>query len=404
MPDSSSDTIYEAIPLSDFTDCAPMAQETLVSGTTTAIDSSSNPVTNISGITLSTQNLDLPSEPTSVQSDGMASINKCYESERFSEEARKLLSASWRKGTQKDYCSKFKQFNSWCCSRQIDPNSISLSQIADFLTYLYIEKGLQYRTIAGYRSMLSTVLPTVDNFPIGQHPHIIRLIKGVFNSRPPVKKLLPEWDLHIVLNMLENSPFEPLEQISLKELTFKTVFLTAITTFRRCSDLQALRIDEHLMRIQEQGITFIRHGLAKQDREKHFGAKIFVPTYKEKVCLDPRRCLLSYLDKTKQFRNSLPKEQRGNLFLALKEPHKAVTSQTISHWIVQVIKDAYAKNESTTSIKVRAYSTRAIGTSWALFKGTSVHEILESADWSLESTFSRFYLRELDVKVLQKLN
>ena len=55
----------EAIPLSDFTDCAPMAQETLVSGTTTAIDSSSNLVTNISGITLSTQNSDLPFEPTS---------------------------------------------------------------------------------------------------------------------------------------------------------------------------------------------------------------------------------------------------------------------------------------------------------------------------------------------------
>jgi hypothetical protein len=40
----------------------------------------------------------------------MASINKRYESEGFSEEARKLLSASWRKGTQTDYCSKFKQF------------------------------------------------------------------------------------------------------------------------------------------------------------------------------------------------------------------------------------------------------------------------------------------------------
>jgi hypothetical protein len=90
----------------------------------------------------------------------MASINKRYKSEGFSEEARKLLSASWRKGTQKDYCSKFKQFNSWCCSRQIDPNSISLNQIADFLTYLYIEKGLQYRSIVGYRSMHSTVLPT----------------------------------------------------------------------------------------------------------------------------------------------------------------------------------------------------------------------------------------------------
>ena len=98
---------------------------------------------------------------------------------------------------------------------------------------------------------------------------------------------------------------------------------------------------------------FIRHGLAKQDREKHFGAKIFVPTYKEKVCLDPRRCLLSYLNKTKHFRDSLPKEQRGNLFLALKEPHKAVTTQTISHWIVQVIKDAYAKNEVLKYVLIR---------------------------------------------------
>ena len=83
---------------------------------------------------------------------------------------------------------------------------------------------------------------------------------------------MPEWDLHVVLNLLKNNHFEPLEQIFLKELTFKTVFIAAITTFRRCNDLQALRIDEHLMRIQEQGITFIRHIVAKQDREKHFGA------------------------------------------------------------------------------------------------------------------------------------
>ena len=101
MPDSSSDTIYEAIPLSNFTDCTAMAQETLVSGTTTAIDSSSNPVTNISGITLSTQNSDLPSKPTSAQSDCMASINKCYESEGFSEEARKLLYLLEKRNTKR---------------------------------------------------------------------------------------------------------------------------------------------------------------------------------------------------------------------------------------------------------------------------------------------------------------
>ena len=36
-------------------------------------------------------------------------------------------------------------------------------------------------TITGYRSMLSSILPRVEGFPIGQHPHIIRLLKGIFN-------------------------------------------------------------------------------------------------------------------------------------------------------------------------------------------------------------------------------
>jgi hypothetical protein len=66
-------------------------------------------------------------------------------------------------------------------------------------------EGLQYRTIAGYRSMLSAVLPHYENVTIGQHPHIIRLLKGVFNSRPPKVKLLPEWDLDMVLKMLQKN-------------------------------------------------------------------------------------------------------------------------------------------------------------------------------------------------------
>ena len=90
--------------------------------------------------------------------------------------------------------------------------------------------------------MLSAVLPHYENVTIGQHPHIIRLLKGVFNSRV---KLLPEWDLDVVLKMLQKAPFEPLFCADLKEITFKTVFLIAITTFRRCSDLQALRLGEN---------------------------------------------------------------------------------------------------------------------------------------------------------------
>ncbi|CAC5371868.1 unnamed protein product [Mytilus coruscus] len=170
--------------------------------------------------------------PRGIQSDCLASINRSFQAEGFSKEARNLLSASWRKGTQKDYSAKFKKYCSWCSTREINLHNATLNQVADFLAYLF-ESGLQYRTIAGYRSMLSKVLPQVDNTAVGQHPYITRLIKGVFNSRPPTTKLLPEWDLQLVLTLLQKEPFEPIENIDLKHLTFKTVFLVSITTFRR---------------------------------------------------------------------------------------------------------------------------------------------------------------------------
>ena len=50
----------------------------------------------------------------------------------------------------------------------------------------------EYRTTAGYRSMLSTLLPSVGNVSMGQHPSISKLLKGVFNSEV---KLIPKWEL-----------------------------------------------------------------------------------------------------------------------------------------------------------------------------------------------------------------
>lgn len=289
---------------------------------------------------------------------------------------------------KRDYGGKFKKYCSWCCTRKINPNSATLNQVADFLSDLFNE-GLQYRTIAGYRSMLSAVLPHYENVTIGQHPHIIRLLKGVFNSRPPKVKLLPEWDLDMVLKMLQKTPFEPLFFADLKEITFKTVFLIAITTFRRCSDLQALRLGENSMRIQKKGITFIRFGLSKQDRQK-----IFVPAFPENKFLDPKRCLKCYLKKTKFFR----KTGENQLFLSLNDPHKPVSTHTISKWIVKTIKLAHTDK----AVKVKAHSTRSVGPSWAIFNGASLKSVLESADWSTESTFSRFYFKDFNTKVLQK--
>ena len=239
--------------------------------------------------------------------------------------------------------------------------------------------------------MLSSLLSPIDNVPIGQHPYIIRLLRGVFNSRPPKVNLVPEWDLQKVLDMLQKSPFEPLLKADIKCLTYKVVFLTAITTYRRCSDLQALRIGEGFVNVQKKGLVFLRPGLSKQDRPNHYGTKIFVPYFEHNKKLDPKRAIAIYLKRTEETR-----KDEGKLFLSTVKPFKPVTSQTISRWLVNTIKMAY----ENTDFKVKAHSTRAIGPSWALFNGASMKSILESADWSTDTTFIKFYLRNVDVKVL----
>jgi integrase len=337
-----------------------------------------------------------PCKPAVSETGCMETINKQYKAKGFSKSTRKLLRASWRTGTQKDYSCKFRKFSSWCNSKQIDPFNASLTDCANFLSYLY-DNGLKYKTISGYRSMMSAVLPTVEKFPIGKHPHVIRVLKGVFNSRPPEHRLIPEWDLPLVLQMLKQPPFEPMKLARLKYVTWKTVFLIAITTFKRCSDLQALRLGEGSVNIQKKGVTFVRHGLSKQDRQGHQSKTIFIPTFEDNKLLDPKRALFWYLKHTHSLRQET---DENKLFLTTVKPYRPVSAQTISTWIVNTIKRAY-KCKELAEPKIRGHSTRSIGPSWALFKGANIVDVMNSADWSRASTFIKFYLREVAVDFLK---
>ena len=351
-----------------------MAKETLVSGSSETMLCQSNQVTSESRHTETTQYNNIPSGSQSLQSECMVAIDRQFTTKGFSQRTRNLLSASWRSGTQRDYSGKFKQFKSWCRGKQIDTYSASLTDCAGFLTFLF-DKGLQYRTIAGYRSMLSSVLQPVNNIQVGKHPHIIRLLKGTFNLRLPTTELLPEWDLPLVLKFLKKPPFEPLSLSTLKYLTWKCLFLVAITTFRRSSDIQALKFGSGNVSVQNRGITFIRQGLSKADRQNHVNSMIFVPSFSQDRALDPVRVLKAYLERTKKFRKFGTSQGKFSLFLSFVNPHNPVTSP---RWIVKLIKLAY----EDPSMKINAHTTWAMGPSWALFNGPSVNSILNAADWT----------------------
>ncbi|XP_069610907.1 zinc finger protein 585A-like [Ranitomeya imitator] len=61
-------------------------------------------------------------------------------------------------------------------------------------------------------------------------------------SRPVIIPKIPPWDLNLVLEALTKDPFEPLQELSPKLLTLKTVLLVALTSARRpymwCAALQ----------------------------------------------------------------------------------------------------------------------------------------------------------------------
>lgn len=78
------------------------------------------------------------------------------------------------------------------------------------------------------------------------------------------------------------------------------------------------------------------------------------------------------------------------LFIALKRPHTAVGSQTISRWIRSTLSDCGVSDAFST------HSTWHASTSLAARKGVPVDLIKRAAGWSGESrVFANFYNRQI---------
>ena len=77
------------------------------------------------------------------------------------------------------------------------------------------------------------------------------MIKHFMVEKPPIRKLVPQWSLALVLRVLREAPFEPMDSISFKALTFKTVFLLALASGRRRSEIHALGVSDGLIKFSK---------------------------------------------------------------------------------------------------------------------------------------------------------
>lgn len=325
-------------------------------------------------------------------------------SEGFSDGVIDRVLNPFRDSTKTVYDAKWNCFVKYCQSRKLDANLVTIPQLTQFLTYLFEEQKLQPATIAGYRSALSPYLSHRLG-DLGSNAVLSKLVKSFHRDRPRAMIRVQPWDLSIVLNTLTQAPFEPLKDASFKWLTYKTIFLLALASGRRRSELHAIRKDKIFHADDWSTVTCqIDHFLCKNqlydlsgDMFKSFTIPALYHTVDkndvEDRSLCPVRALRYYLKRCKKDKCHPDKKA---LFVPLRDTKAELSKATLSNWIKECITFCLrnCSEETAKAQYTKAHQVRALASSWALKGGVPLQDILHACTWRNHTTFTKFYLKD----------
>ena len=310
---------------------------------------------------------------------GVAHLRESYASKGFSEQVVSLLVASKRSSTTKVYKPNWIRWSTWCDERKADPFTCPLSLVLEYLAMLFAE-GLQYRTIAVHRSTISAYHAPIDGVAVGSHPEVTLLMKGVGNNRPPTPRYCVVWDVDKVLALFKRLDSD--QNLDLALLTKKTAMLLALVSLARCSELHYL--DLQWFASSESKMVFYFGKLPKNCRKKGLAPKP-LEVFASDTCICPVKTAQCYIERTKSLRG-----ETSQLFIGTVKPHKAVTSQTISRWIRDVL-DLVGVDTSV----FKGHSTRSASSSKVFSKGASISDIMSRGNWSNQCTWQKFYNKSI---------
>ena len=229
---------------------------------------------------------------------------------------------------------------------------------------------------------MSSTLCNVNNVAVGSHPLVTRLLKGVYNLRTPSPRYSSTWDITKVTSYLKT--LFPLDQLSLKSLTLKTVMLCALSSALREQTLCAL--DIKFLNKSGNSLSFTVCERLKTSRPGKSTRKVEFLSLPEDNSLCPVATLTEY-----GLRKSASSEET-RLFISFIKPHKAVSTATVARWIKSVLSAAGID----TSV-FKPHSVRGAAVTHKYVQGVPVADILRMADWSNANTFRKYYLRDYNI-------
>jgi hypothetical protein len=120
-----------------------------------------------------------------------------------------------------------------------DPLQNSLTFILQYLNDRF-RPGLASQTINSLRSMLSMSSNPIDGHRIGEHPLVVRLLKGCFYSKPPHPRYQIMWDPDGLLTFFSTLPDN--EDLTFKVHSHKLATLIAWSCLLRVSEMTAISL------------------------------------------------------------------------------------------------------------------------------------------------------------------
>lgn len=285
-----------------------------------------------------------------------------------------ILIASLSGSTYKQYESAWKQWWQFCLLSKEDFYKPTRNSLLRFLTYS-AKNMASYATLNTYRSAIS--LLSMEK--IGEDSMISRFFKGIEKINPPKPKYNFTWDVSIVLDYLRT--LEPLPNLSLQDLTYKTVMLIALCTAHRAQTLANIKLSN--IKSTEKGLEIRIPDAIKTSGRNRYQPLLYLPRYPDDRSLCVAPVIEYYISSTKELRSS------EKLFISTVKPHKEICSQTISRWIKTVL----LKSGIDVSV-FSGHSTRHAATSHAFGKGIDLNLIRNTAGWTNTSqVFAKFYNR-----------
>ena len=246
----------------------------------------------------------------------MAPRASAIKEQGFSKDMTTRIEAPQRGSTRSVYEAKWSIFTKWCLSNKADFRAAPVKSIADFLLYLFQDRNLQPSTIDGYRSAIADKLGN-STINISKDENLTRLMDIFHRNRHKGRRGIPSWNLSLVLHQLTKPPFEPIKEASLKHLTFKTVFLLALGSGKRRSEIHAWQnrnirhqTDWSKVSLYPSPSFLSKNQLAKEGPDSV--APVIIPaltptldrSLKADRSLCPVRALRYYLDRTSDLRQN----------------------------------------------------------------------------------------------------